>query len=179
MNAYFGEPWDAPIVDGQTREHTPIGNPCAWCQVPIATGDQGILMGAITGPPQRPLASRVPYHRECLMRSTIGSPAHLDGKCTAGLPINKSNYTLSVEEGPFEAFPVRCGMTFCYGGLKIDPKNGQVQHVAGRPIPGLYAAGEMAGGLWVGNYASGSGMMAGATFGRIAGNGAAAAALSS
>ena len=82
MNAYFGEPWDAPIVDGQTREHTPIGNPCAWCQVPIATGDQGILMGAITGPPQRPLASRVPYHRECLMRSTIGSPAHLDGKCT-------------------------------------------------------------------------------------------------
>ena len=70
-------------------------------------------------------------------------------------------------------------MTFCYGGLKIDPKTGQVQHVAGRPIPGLYAAGEMAGGLWVGNYASGSGMMAGATFGRIAGTGAATAALAS
>ena len=101
----------------------------------------------------------------------------LDGKYTAGLTINKSNYSMSIEEGPFEGFPVRCGMTFCYGGLKIDPKNGQVQHVAGRPIPGLYAAGEMAGGLWVGNYASGSGMMAGATFGRIAGNGAATAAL--
>ena len=101
----------------------------------------------------------------------------LDGKHTAGLTINKSNYSMSIEEGPFEGFPVRCGMTFCYGGLKIDPKNGQVQHVAGRPIPGLYAAGEMAGGLWVGNYASGSGMMAGATFGRIAGNGAATAAL--
>ena len=101
----------------------------------------------------------------------------LDGKHTAGLTINKSNYCLSVEDGPFEAFPVRCGMTFCYGGLKIDPKNGQVQHVAGRAIPGLYAAGEMAGGLWVGNYASGSGMMAGATFGRVAGTGAANAAL--
>jgi len=51
-----------------------------------------------------------------------------------------------------------------------------VQHVAGRPIPGLYAAGEMVGGLWVGNYASGSGMMAGCTFGKIAGTHAAKAA---
>jgi tricarballylate dehydrogenase len=100
----------------------------------------------------------------------------LDGKCTAGIHPRKSNYCLSMEEPPFEAFPVRCGMTFCYGGLKIDPNSGQVQHVAGRPIPGLYAAGEMAGGLWVDNYASGSGMMAGATFGRIAGTHAALAA---
>jgi tricarballylate dehydrogenase len=68
-------------------------------------------------------------------------------------------------------------MTFTYGGLKIDAKTGQTQHVAGRPIVGLYAAGEMAGGLWVGNYASGSGMMAGSTFGRIAGTHAAIAAL--
>ena len=101
----------------------------------------------------------------------------LDGKGTAGLTPRKSNYCLSIEEGPFEGFPVRCGMTFCFGGLKIDPANAQVQHVAGRPIGGLYAAGEMAGGLWVGNYASGSGMMAGATFGRIAGTHAAIAAL--
>jgi len=42
---------------------------------------------------------------------------------------------------------------------------------------GLYAAGEMVGGLWVGNYASGSGMMAGATYGRIAGTHAALAAI--
>ena len=68
-------------------------------------------------------------------------------------------------------------MTFTYGGLKIDPKTGQTQHVAGWPIAGLYAAGEMAGGLWVDNYASGSGMMAGATFGRIAGTHAARNAL--
>jgi tricarballylate dehydrogenase len=101
----------------------------------------------------------------------------LDGKCTAGIHPRKSNYCMSIEEPPFEGFPVRCGMTFTYGGLKINPKTGQVQHVAGRPIPGLYAAGEMAGGLWVDNYASGSGMMAGATFGRIAGTHAAAAAL--
>jgi tricarballylate dehydrogenase len=64
---------------------------------------------------------------------------------------------------------VRCGITFTFGGLKIEPRTGQVQHVAGRPIPGLFAAGEMVGGLFHGNYASGSGMMAGATWGRIAG----------
>ena len=101
----------------------------------------------------------------------------LDGKCTAGITPKKSNYALSIDEAPFEAFPVRCGMTFTYGGLKIDAGTAQVQHVAGRPIGGLFAAGEMAGGLWVGNYASGSGMMAGATFGRVAGAHAAAAAL--
>ena len=93
----------------------------------------------------------------------------LDGKCTAGIFPPKSNYALEIDEPPFEAWPVRCGITFTFGGLKIDPQTAQVQHVAGRPIPGLYAAGEMAGGLFVGAYASGSGMMAGATFGRIAG----------
>jgi tricarballylate dehydrogenase len=106
------------------------------------------------------------------------NPVVLDGRSTVGLNPPKSNYAMTIEKGPFEAFPVRCGMTFTFGGLRIDPATAQVQHVAGRPIRGLYAAGEMAGGLWVGNYASGSGMMAGATFGRIAGMHAAAAAKS-
>jgi len=104
------------------------------------------------------------------------NPVVLDGRSTVGLNPPKSNYAMTIEEGPFEAFPVRCGMTFTFGGLRIDARTAQVQHVAGRPIKGLYAAGEMVGGLWVGNYASGSGMMAGATFGRIAGTHAAAAA---
>jgi tricarballylate dehydrogenase len=104
------------------------------------------------------------------------NPVVLDGRSTVGLTPPKSNYALTIDEGPFEAFPVRCGMTFTFGGLKIDSQSAQVQHVAGRPIKGLYAAGEMVGGLWVGNYASGSGMMAGATFGRIAGRHASRAA---
>jgi tricarballylate dehydrogenase len=93
----------------------------------------------------------------------------LDGKGTAGITPPKSNYALTIDEPPFEGWPVRCGITFTYGGLRIDPETAQVQHVAGRPIPGLYAAGEMVGGLFVGNYPSGSGMMAGAVFGRQAG----------
>jgi tricarballylate dehydrogenase len=100
----------------------------------------------------------------------------LDAKGTAGVTPPKSNYALPIDEPPFEAYPVRCGLTFTFGGLKIDPASAEVQHVSGRRIPGLYAAGEMVGGLWVGSYASGSGMMAGATFGRIAGARAAEAA---
>ncbi len=98
----------------------------------------------------------------------------VDGKGTQGLTPNKSNYALSINEGPYEGWAVRCGMTFTFGGLRIDPDTAQVQHNAGWGIPGLYTAGEMVGGLWIGNYASGSGMMAGATFGRIAGHHAAA-----
>lgn len=100
----------------------------------------------------------------------------LDGVGTSGLAVNKSNYAMTIDEGPFEAYIVRCGITFTFGGLKITPATGQVQHVSQRPISGLYAAGEMVGGLFHGSYASGSGMMAGANWGRISGTNAAIAA---
>jgi len=45
-------------------------------------------------------------------------------------------------------------------------------------MPGLFAAGELMGGLFYDNYAGGSGLMAGAVFGRTAGAAAAEAALS-
>jgi len=43
----------------------------------------------------------------------------------------------------------------------------------GREIAGLYAAGELVGGLFYNNYPGGAGLMAGAVFGRIAGRSAA------
>ena len=83
---------------------------------------------------------------------------------------------MTITEPPFEGYAVRCGITFTFGGLKVEPRTGQVQHVAGRPIPNLYAAGEVVGGLFHLSYASGSGMMAGANWGRISGTSAANAA---
>ena len=97
----------------------------------------------------------------------------MDGVGTLGLEPPKSNFATKIEKPPFEGYAVRCGITFTYGGLRIDPPTGQVQRVSGGPIPGLYAAGEIVGGLWHRNYPSGGGMMAGATFGRIAGYSAA------
>jgi tricarballylate dehydrogenase len=71
---------------------------------------------------------------------------------------------------------VTTGVTFTFGGLKISTK-GEVEDLYGRRIPGLYAAGEMVGGLFFHNYASGTGLMSGATFGRLAGRSAAQFAL--
>ena len=70
------------------------------------------------------------------------------------------------------AYAVTCGITFTYGGLAIDT-SARVIDTTGRPMPGLYATGEIAGGFFFHNYAAGSGLMRGATFGRIAGREAA------
>ncbi len=104
-------------------------------------------------------------------------PFRLDGKSTSGITPPKSNWALPIATPPFEAYPTICGMTFTYGGLKISP-SAEVLHENDRVIPGLYAAGEMVGGLWHDNYPSGGGMMAGAVFGRIAGTKAAQQVLS-
>ena len=95
----------------------------------------------------------------------------LDGKAAAGIDPPRRNWALPIDSPPFEGYAVTCGMTFCYGGLQISSR-GEVLHTLDRPIIGLYAAGEMVGGLWAWNYPSGGGMMAGAVFGRIAGGAA-------
>ena len=58
--------------------------------------------------------------------------------------------------------------TFTFGGLRID-ETGAVLDEADRAIPGLYAAGELVGGLFYQNYLGDAGLMAGSVFGRIAG----------
>jgi tricarballylate dehydrogenase len=70
---------------------------------------------------------------------------------------------------------VTTGITFTFGGLKIDDA-ARVIDCEQRAIPGLYAAGELVGGLFNHNYPGGAGLMAGAEFGRIAGRSAATAA---
>jgi tricarballylate dehydrogenase len=103
-------------------------------------------------------------------------PARLDGKGTTGIFPPKSNWALRLDQPPFTAYAVACGLTFTFGGLKIDPE-ARVIHSLGRPISGLFAAGELVGGLFYENYAGGSGLMAGSVFGRSAGHGAAAHSL--
>jgi tricarballylate dehydrogenase len=103
------------------------------------------------------------------------SPNVKDGRCTVGLELPKSNWAIPLENPPFEAYAVTCGITFTFGGLKITP-DGQVVDTSHQPIPGLYAAGEMVGGLFYFNYPGATGLMSGAVFGRIAGRNAASAA---
>ena len=100
-------------------------------------------------------------------------PAVKDGRRTHGLAIDKTNWANPIDRPPFVAYAVTCGITFTYGGLEIDVA-GRVRDEAGAPIPGLYAAGELVGGLFWDNYPGGAGLMAGAVFGRAAGASAAA-----
>jgi len=101
------------------------------------------------------------------------NPAILDGVTTVGLSPNKTNWALPIDQPPFEAYVTTTGVTFTFGGLKID-ETGTVLDMIDRPIRGLYAAGELVGGLFYENYPGGSGLMAGAVFGKIAGENAAA-----
>ena len=91
-----------------------------------------------------------------------------DGRRTEGLTPPKSNWANALDTPPFEAYAVTCGITFTFGGLQID-RAAQVLDPAQQPIPGLYAAGELVGGLFYFNYPGGTGLVSGAVFGRIAG----------
>jgi len=99
-----------------------------------------------------------------------------DGRGTVGITPPKTNWAQTLDTAPFDAYATTCGITFTFGGLRIDPDNGQVVDVHFNPIEGLYCAGEMVGGLFYFNYPSGTGLVSGAVFGRIAGRGAGQAA---
>lgn len=99
-------------------------------------------------------------------------PGIKDGKRTVGITPPKSHWALPLDTPPFLAFPVTCGITFTFGGVKVDP-DARVLDRFNRPIPGLYAAGEMIGGLFYHNYPGGSGLSNGLVFGRRAGRSAA------
>ncbi len=96
-----------------------------------------------------------------------------DGRRTEGLEVVKSNWANTIDEPPFEAYQVGCGITFTFGGLRIDPESGQVLDMDLEPMPGLYAAGELVGGIFYFNYPGGTGLMSGLVFGKLAGASAA------
>ncbi|HEV2432251.1 MAG TPA: FAD-dependent tricarballylate dehydrogenase TcuA, partial [Burkholderiales bacterium] len=73
------------------------------------------------------------------------NPNVKDGRRTENLPINKSNWANTIDTPPFEAYAVTCGITFSFGGLKINT-DAQVLSSDGERIRGLYAAGELVGG---------------------------------
>jgi tricarballylate dehydrogenase len=99
------------------------------------------------------------------------NPTKLDGVHTEGIEPPKSNWALPLDAPPYVGYAVTCGVTFTFGGLRINAR-AQVLDTTDAPIPGLYAAGEIVGGLFYHNYPGGSGLMAGAVFGKIAGTSA-------
>ncbi len=113
---------------------------------------------------------------DAVMDEVHFDPTILDGRGTRGLDVPKTNWANKLDHPPYEAYQITCGITFTFGGLKIDPQSGQVMDVDMHPIPGLYAAGELVGGLFFFNYPGGTGLTSGSVFGRLAGTSAGEAA---
>jgi tricarballylate dehydrogenase len=107
-------------------------------------------------------------YNKAVMSEVPFNPNVKDGRGTRGLAIPKSNWANTIDEPPFEAYAVTCGLTFTFGGLKIDT-SARVIDSDGAAIPGLFATGELVGGIFWFNYPGGTGLMNGAVFGRIAG----------
>ena len=94
--------------------------------------------------------------------------------CAAGdgrsLPVPKSDGLVPINTPPFYAVRVLPGITFTYGGAKVNA-GAQVLDKTDSPIPGLYAAGADCGGIYTLGYTGGLAM--GLAYGLIAGEGAA------
>ena len=116
------------------------------------------------------LGGTVREFNESIDLSIPWDPTTKDGRVARVVP-SKSNWSAPLVQGPFYAFAVTCGITFTFGGLRITP-DAEVIDSDGRVIPGLYAAGELVGGIFFFNYPGGSGLMNGSVFGRIAGTSA-------
>jgi tricarballylate dehydrogenase len=117
--------------------------------------------------PQAFLKTVAEYNRAVRTDVTF-NPAVKDGRGTKGLAVPKSNWANPLDTPPFEAYAVTCGVTFTFGGVKITT-DGEVEDSSGNVIRGLYAAGEMVGGIFYHNYPGGTGLTSGAVFGKIAG----------
>ena len=115
------------------------------------------------------------HRKECSI--AVWDPSIKDGLSTQSsghqLSVPKTNWALPIDKAPFMAVKVTCGITFTFGGLAIDSSTAGVESaVTGKTIDGLYCVGEMVGGLFYDNYPGGSGLTAGAVFGRKAGKAA-------
>jgi len=130
------------------------------------------LVPMMTGVDQAAALATLGAYNDAVDDAAPFDPTVLDGKAARGLTPPKSNWAQKIDTGPYRAFPVTGGITFTYGGLKVDD-SGNVLSPQGTKIPGLFACGELVGGVFFAGYPGGSGLTSGAVFGRRAGYGAA------
>ncbi|GGJ92710.1 FAD-dependent tricarballylate dehydrogenase TcuA [Pseudomonas matsuisoli] len=97
----------------------------------------------------------------------------LDGLCTRGLAVDKTNWARPICDPPFYGYTLAPGITFTYMGVEVDEKARVLFEKTGAS-PNIYAAGEiMAGNILGQGYTAGIGMAIGTVFGLIAGEEAA------
>jgi tricarballylate dehydrogenase len=138
----------------------------------VRAGSLAELAGRMEGLEQETFLHTVAEFNAAVSDDRPFQPNQRDGRCTTGLAVDKSHWAQRLDTPPYEAYAVTCGITFTFGGLRVNQR-AQVLDDGGDPIPGLSAAGELVGGLFYFNYPGGSGLAAGTVFGRVAGTSAA------
>ena len=138
----------------------------------ITAGSLEELAAKIDGLDGAAFLDTVKTFNHAVRRDVTFNPTVLDGRSTIGLDPPKSNWANPIETPPFQAYGVTCGITFTFGGVRVDD-TAQVITGEGGPLPNLYACGEMVGGLFYFNYPGGTGLTSGAVFGKLAGTNAA------
>jgi tricarballylate dehydrogenase len=129
------------------------------------------LAGKLDGVNPDQFVRTIAEYNAAVRKDVPFNPNVRDGRRTEGLAIPKSNWANTIDTPPFEGYAVTCGVTFTFGGLRITD-DAQVVDLDYRAIPGLYAAGELVGGIFYFNYPGGTGLTSGSVFGRIAGSAA-------
>ena len=129
------------------------------------------LAGKLEGVDAEAFVREVAEYNAAVRADVPFNPNVKDGRRTDGLAIDKTNWANTIDEPPFEGYAVTCGVTFTFGGLRIDGE-GEVLDTDFKPIRGLFAAGELVGGLFYFNYPGGTGLTSGSVFGRQAGESA-------
>jgi tricarballylate dehydrogenase len=138
----------------------------------VVAGTLEELADKLEGVDRNGFLAEVEAYNKAVDVETTFNPNVKDGRAARGLAVPKSNWANVLDKPPFEAYQVGCGITFTFGGLRIEADTGRVLDTELAPIPGLYAAGELVGGLFYFNYPGGTGLMSGSVFGRIAGEAA-------
>jgi tricarballylate dehydrogenase len=113
-----------------------------------------------------PLGDTVEKYNAAIDTSVAYDRTVRDGRHTTGLSPDKSNWAISLDTPPYFAVPVTGGITFTFGGVKVDA-SAQVIATGGRSIPGLYASGDLIG-LFFHNYPSMTGQTRNLVFSRRA-----------
>ncbi len=136
-------------------------------QPPIEAASIGELAEKLDISTEALAATVARYNAACIDDETRWRPLELDGLSTRGLVPPKSNWAMPLTEAPFHAYPIISANVFTFGGLKVDT-DGRVLDSDGRPIAGLYAAGEIIG-TYYRHYTGATSVLKGMVFGKLAG----------
>ncbi|SNQ45311.1 conserved hypothetical protein [Frankia canadensis] len=154
------------IVDAGIRAGVPRFEALNDQENPPLRADTVEGLAELLGVPGDALRRTIEEYNEACQDGEF-DPARLDGKATAGISPRKSNWAQPLAKPPYEGVPVEANICFTYGGLRVDGTS-RVLNTDGRPISGLWAAGEITG-IFHELYPAGTSVLRSLTFGRIAG----------